>query len=231
MFDLKGYGHQLAGGTLVTVEIFLVSLVLGLIIGLIAALAKLSRRWWLRKTADLYSDLIRGLPELLTILLVYFGVPILITRLLEGFGIDFYMEVNPFVGGVVALGLYFGAYAAEIFRGAILSVPKGQIEAAQAFALTSAQIYRRIIIPQAWRIALPGLGNMTLALMKNTALVSVIGLDELMRKTSMATAITHQPFAFYFTASLIYLSLTIFTSIAMHFLERRAARGVKEVHA
>ena len=231
MFDLKGYGHQLISGTVVTVEIFLASLALGLIIGLIAALGKLSRRRWLRKTADLYSDLIRGLPELLTILLVYFGVPILITRLLDGFGIDFYMEVNPFIGGVVALGLYFGAYAAEIFRGAILSVPKGQIDAAQAFALTSAQIYRRIILPQAWRIALPGLGNMTLALMKNTALVSVIGLDELMRKTSMATAITHQPFVFYFTASLIYLSLTIFTSIAMHFLERRTARGVKEVQA
>ena len=231
MFDLKGYGHQLASGTLVTVEIFLASLALGLVIGLIVALAKLSRRPLVRRTADLYSDLVRGLPELLTILLVYFGIPILLTRLLLWFGIDFYLEVSPFVGGVVALGLYFGAYAAEIFRGAILSVPQGQIEAAQAFALSSAQTYRRIILPQAWRIALPGLGNMTLALMKNTALVSVIGLDELMRKTSMATAITHQPFTFYFTASLIYLSLTIFTSIAMHFLERRTSRGVKEIQA
>ena len=231
MFDLKGYGHQLASGTLVTVEIFLASLALGLIIGLIAALAKLSRWWCLRKAADLYSDLIRGLPELLTIFLIYFGVPILITRLLSGFGIDFYLEVSPFVGGVVALCLYFGAYAAEIFRGAILSVPKGQIEGAQAFALSSPQIYRRIILPQAWRIALPGLGNMTLALMKNTALVSVIGLDELMRKTSMATAVTHQPFTFYFTASLIYLALTVITSVAMHFLENRASRGVKEIQA
>jgi His/Glu/Gln/Arg/opine family amino acid ABC transporter permease subunit len=229
MFDLQGYGHQLASGTLVTVEIFLSSLVLGLAIGLIGALAKLSRWWLVRKTADLYSDLIRGLPELLTILLVYFGVPILIARLLSGFGIDFYLEVSPFVGGVVALAVYFGAYAAEIFRGAILSVPKGQIEAAQAFALSSGQIYRRIILPQAWRIALPGLGNMTLALMKNTALVSVIGLDELMRKTSLATAYTHQPFTFYFTASLIYLAMTIVTSIAMHFLESRTSRGVKEI--
>jgi polar amino acid transport system permease protein len=105
------------------------------------------------------------------------------------------------------------------------------VEAAQAFALPSFQIYRRVILPQAWRIALPGLGNMTLALMKNTALVSIIGLDELMRKTSMATAVTHQPFTFYFTASLIYLALTILTSIAMHFLERRASRGVREAQA
>jgi putative lysine/arginine/ornithine/histidine/octopine transport system permease protein len=231
MIDLKGYGHQLASGTLVTVEIFLASLALGLVIGLITALAKLSRQRIVRKTADLYCDVTRGLPELLTILLVYFGVPILLTRLLSGFGIDYYLEVSPFVGGVVALGFYFGAYAAEIFRGAILSVPKGQIEAAHAFALNPTQIYRRIILPQAWRIALPGLGNMTLALMKNTALVSAIGLDELMRKTSMATAITHQPFTFYFTASLIYLSLTFFISIAMHFLERRTARGVKEIRA
>ena len=231
MFDLKGYGNQLLAGTLVTVDIFLASLVLGLVIGLIAALAKLSRWWLLRKAADFYSDLIRGLPELLTILLVYFGIPILIARVLSRFDIDFYLEVSPFVGGVLALGLYFGAYAAEIFRGAILSVPKGQIEAAQAFALSSAQIHRRIIFPQAWRIALPALGNMTLALMKNTALVSVIGLDELMRKTAMATAVTHQPFTFYFTASLIYLSLTIVTSITMYFLERRTARGVKEIRA
>jgi len=231
MFDLKGYGHQLVDGTLVTVEIFLLSLVLGLIIGLVAAMAKLSRRWILRKAANLYSDLIRGLPELLTILLVYFGVPIVIARLLSALKIDFYLEVNPLVGGVVALGLYFGAYAAEIFRGAILSVPKGQIEAAEAFALNSAQTLRRIVLPQAWRIALPGLGNMTLALMKNTALVSVIGLDELMRKTSMATAYTHQPFTFYFTASLIYLGLTVVISIAMHYLERWTSRGVKEIQA
>jgi polar amino acid transport system permease protein len=185
----------------------------------------------LQKAANLYSDLIRGLPELLTILLVYFGIPILIARVLSRFDIDFYLEVSPFLGGVLALSLYFGAYAAEIFRGAILSVPKGQIEAAQAFALSSAQIHHRIILPQAWRIALPALGNMTLALMKNTALVSVIGLDELMRKTAMATAVTHQPFTFYFMASLIYLSLTIVTSITMYFLERRTARGVKEIQA
>ena len=231
MFDLKGYGHQLTSGTLVTGEIFLASLALGLIIGLIAAFAKLSRWWLLRKTADLYSDIIRGLPELLTIFLIYFGIPIFIARLLSHFGIDFYLKVSPFVGGVVALSFYFGAYAAEIFRGAILSVPKGQIEAAQAFALSSAQIYRRIILPQAWRIALPPLGNMTLALMKSTALVSVIGLDELMRKTSMATAATHQPFTFYFTASLIYLAMTVMISVAMNFLERRTSRGVKEVQA
>lgn len=231
MFDLKGYGNQIAAGAWVTVEIFLASLALGIIFGLITALAKLSRRVGIKKAADLYSDLIRGLPELLTILLVYFGLPILIARIFSVFDIDFYLEVSPFAGGVAALAIYFGAYAGEIFRGAILSVPKGQVEAAQAFALLSFQIYRRVILPQAWRIALPGLGNMTLALMKNTALVSIIGLDELMRKTSMATAVTHQPFTFYFTASLIYLALTVLTSIAMHFLERRASRGVREAQA
>ncbi|MEW6262824.1 MAG: ABC transporter permease subunit [Thermodesulfobacteriota bacterium] len=228
MLDLQGYGHQLVSGTLVTVKIFLASLAIGLIIGLITALARLSRWWLLRITASFYSDLIRGLPELLTILLVYFGVPILITRLLDGVGIAFSVEVSPFTGGVVALALYFGAYAGEIFRGAILAVPRDQIEAAQAFAFSVFQTYRRIILPQAWRIALPGLGNMTLALMKSTALVSIIGLDELMRKTALATAYTHQPFTFYFTASMIYLGLTVLISIAMHFLERSTSRGVKE---
>jgi len=231
MFDLRGYGHQLASGTLVTGEIFLASLIFGLVVGLVAAFAKLSRWWFLRKTADLYSDIIRGLPELLTIFLIYFGIPIFFARFLSFFGIDFYLEVNPFIGGVVALSFYFGAYAAEIFRGAILSVPKGQIEAAHAFALSTGQIYRRIILPQAWRIALPPLGNMTLALMKNTALVSVIGLDELMRKTSMATAATHQPFVFYFTASLIYLGMTVMISVAMNFLDHPTSRGVPEVRA
>ncbi|MEW5909021.1 MAG: ABC transporter permease [Thermodesulfobacteriota bacterium] len=231
MVDLKGYGGQIAIGSAVTVEIFTASLIVGLVIGLIAALAKLSRHRVVRIIADLYSDTVRGLPELLTILLVYFGLPILIARILSRFGIDFYLEISPFTGGVTALGFYFGAYASEILRGAILSVPKGQIEAARAFAMTRSQIYRRVILPQAWRIALPGLGNMTLALMKNTALVSIIGLDDLMRKTSMATAVTHQPFTFYFTASLIYLALTILISIAMHVLESKASRGIKEVQA
>lgn len=228
MLDLQGYGHQLISGTIVTVEVFLASLGLGLVIGLLGALAMLSRWWLLRKAAGLYSNLVRGLPELLTILLIYFGIPILISRLLSLMGMNFYLEVNPFIGGLVALALYFGAYAAEIFRGAILAVPKNQIEAGQAFALSTTMIYCRIILPQAWRIALPGLGNMTLALMKSTALVSVIGLDELMRKTSLATAYTHQPFTFYFTASLIYLGMTIVISIAMHFLERWTSRGVRE---
>jgi polar amino acid transport system permease protein len=229
MLDLKGYGSQIAAGTLVTAQIFLSSLMVGLIIGLIAALAKLSQHRSLRWAGNFYSDTIRGLPELLTILLVYFGFPILVARIFSYIGIEYYPDISPFAGGVLALGLYFGAYAAEIFRGAILSVPKEQVEAAKAFAMNQSQIYQRVVLPQAWRIALPGLGNMTLALMKNTALVSIIGLDELMRKTSMATAVTHQPFTFYFTASLIYLALTILISIAMVILESRASRGIKEV--
>ncbi|RMS44635.1 hypothetical protein ALP65_02618, partial [Pseudomonas aeruginosa] len=127
--------------------------------------------------------------------------------------------------GTLALGLCFGAYATEVFRGALLSIPRGHREAGQALGLSPGRIFWRIVLPQIWRVALPGLGNLYLILLKDTALVSLITLDEIMRKAQVASNATKEPFTFYMTAAAIYLSLTVVIMVALHFLERRAGRG------
>ncbi|WP_034020823.1 ABC transporter permease subunit, partial [Pseudomonas aeruginosa] len=130
-----------------------------------------------------------------------------------------------FAAGTLALGLCFGAYATEVFRGALLSIPRGHREAGQALGLSPGRIFWRIVLPQIWRVALPGLGNLYLILLKDTALVSLITLDEIMRKAQVASNATKEPFTFYMTAAAIYLSLTVVIMVALHFLERRAGRG------
>ncbi len=117
------------------------------------------------------------------------------------------------------------AYATEVFRGALLAIPKGHREAGQALGLSAPRIFWRIVLPQVWRVALPGLGNLYLILLKDTALVSLITLDEIMRKAQVASNATKEPFTFYMTAAFIYLGLTVFIMAALHFLERRAGRG------
>jgi polar amino acid transport system permease protein len=149
-------------------------------------------------------------------------------------GFDGYVDVSPFVAGFIALGLAFGAYATEVFRGAFLAIPPGQAEAARAAGMSRWLTLRRITLPQVWRFgrfALPGLGNLFLVLLKDTSLISVIGLDELMRKASIATSFTKEPFTFYLAAAVIYLMMTIVSMIGIHFLERRANRGVRRAAA
>ncbi|MCW9053331.1 MAG: ABC transporter permease subunit, partial [Motiliproteus sp.] len=135
-----------------------------------------------------------------------------------------------FVAGVTALSIAFGAYATEVFRGAIQEIPKGQREAAIALGMSRFQTFRRIILPQVWRLALPGLGNLFLVLLKDTALVSVIGLNELMRQTVVAVGNTKEPFTFYFAAAMVYLLMTSISMLGLHFLEKRASRGYQGAH-
>jgi len=179
-----------------------------------------------RAIASGYTGLIRGLPELLTVLIIYFGATTVLMAIASQFGYDEYIEIGPFAAGVTALGLTFGAYATEVFRGAIQSIPAGQREAGLALGMGKLRIFFRITLPQVWRLALPGLGNLFLVLLKDTALVSVIGLDDIMRKASVAVNYTKEPFTFYLAAAFIYLLLTIVTMIGLHHLEKRANRGV-----
>ncbi|MCK5531996.1 MAG: ABC transporter permease subunit, partial [Halopseudomonas aestusnigri] len=130
-----------------------------------------------------------------------------------------------FVAGTLALALCFGAYATEVFRGALLAIPKGQKEAGLALGMSNLRIFWRITLPQLWRVALPGLGNLYLIMLKDTALVSLITLEEIMRKAQTAANATKEPFTFYLLAALIYLFLTVFIMAAMHWFERRANRG------
>lgn len=226
MIDLQGFGQQLLNGTLTTLELAFASLTVGVVLGLIGASAKLSHFAPARALATAYTTLVRGVPELLTVLIIYFGATAVLMGIAGWFGYDEYIEISPFGAGVTALGLTFGAYATEVFRGALLAIPKGQREAGLVVGMSRPQIFRRIILPQVWRLALPGLGNLFLVLLKDTALVSVIGLEDIMRKANVAVGYTKEPFLFYLTAAFIYLTLTIVSMVGIHVMEKRANRGL-----
>ncbi|MFP5420445.1 MAG: ABC transporter permease [Gammaproteobacteria bacterium] len=223
-FDLYGFGPALAAGTLMTIKLALSALCLGLVLGLLGALAKTSPYKPLQWLGGTYSTIVRGIPELLWVLLIYFGTVNALRALGEYLGVGS-LELNPFAAGTIALGICFGAYATEVFRGAILAIPKGHREAGQALGMSKARIFWRLILPQMWRIALPGLGNLFMILMKDTALVSVIGLTEIMRRSQIAVTASKEPFTFFLVAAFIYLGLTVLAMIGMHFLEKRASRG------
>lgn len=227
--DLHGFGPQLALGTLMTLKLAFASLGVGLVLGLLGATAKVSHHAALRFVGESYTTLVRGVPELLVVLIVYFGSTAALTGLAGLFGIDTYVELEPFTAGTLALGLTFGAYATEVFRGALLTVPKGHVEAAHALGMGRWHTFSRIVLPQLWRVALPGLGNLFMVLLKDTALISVVGLDELMRKSQIAVGFSKEPFTFYAAAALIYLGLTVVTSGGLMALERRANRGYRRV--
>ncbi|SNS01133.1 amino acid ABC transporter membrane protein 1, PAAT family [Pseudomonas japonica] len=207
-----------------TVKLALSALCLGLALGLLGALAKTSPYKPLRWVGGSYSTIVRGVPELLWVLFIYFGSVTLMSQLGDLLGIPG-LELSAFAAGVIALGLCFGAYATEVFRGALLAIPKGHREAGLALGLSKGRIFSKLVLPQMWRIALPGLGNLFMILMKDTALVSVIGLEEIMRQSQNGVTSTKEPFTFYMVAAMIYLGLTILAMTGMHFMEKRAGRG------
>lgn len=222
-----GWGDELARGLVMTLQLALVSLCFGLVFGLLGAAGKLSRNRVLRWFADGYANVIRGVPELLIILFVFFGSGRLIRWFAAQFGYDGYIEVSAFAAGVIALSLVFGGYASETFRGAFEAIHKGQIEAARALGMSRLLILRRIQLPQVWRFALPSLGNLWLVLIKDTSLVSVIALAELLRMTNIAIGSTKQPFTFYLAACGIYLSITLLSMLGIRQLNAWARRGLQ----
>lgn len=222
--DLHGFGPALAAGALMTVQLAFSALCLGLVLGLLGALAKTSPYKPLQWLGGTYSTLVRGIPELLWVLLIYFGTVNGMRALGEWLGIP-NLALSAFAAGVIALGLCFGAYATEVFRGAILAIPKGHREAGLALGMSRSRILFKLVLPQMWRIALPGLGNLFMILMKDTALVSVIGLEEIMRHAQIAVGFTKEAFTFYMVAAIMYLGLTVLAMIGMYFLEKHAGRG------
>jgi polar amino acid transport system permease protein len=228
-FGENGWGDDIAKGALVTIELAAATLPVGLAIGLAAALAKNSNSAILRAAGNVYTTVFRGLPELLTLFIVYYGGQMLLTKLagmmVEGAAV----EVNQFVAGVTALGLVLGAFSSEVFYAAIRAVPRGQTEAANALGLAKWQAFRLVVFPQLWRVALPGLSNNWLVLLKDTSLVSVIAITDLMRQTSIAVGVTKQPFFFYLVACLIYLVFSMLSSVVFSRAEARASRGLKRV--
>ena len=196
---------------------------LAVLLGILGASAKLARSPALRWIAEIYTTLIRGVPDLVMMLLVFFGGQMLINQLAPLVGIEDYIDIDPFIAGVSTIGFIYGAYMTETFRGAILAVPAGQLEAGHAFGMSSLQVFVRILLPQMIRHALPGFGNNWLVLLKTTALLSVLGLDDVLRKASLAAGATREPFTFYITAALVYLLMTTVSVLVLSHLERRYA--------
>lgn len=225
---LYGYLPAILEGLSLTLRVSALSLAIACVFGLIGASAKLSRSRAARWTADVYTTLIRGMPELVLMLLIFYGGQIGLNRLVESQGWD-YIEIPPFVAGVLTIGFIFGAYLTETFRGAILAVPKGQAEAAQSFGMSPARVLWRIVLPQMVRHAIPGFANNWLIMIKASALVSIIGLDDMVHRAGLAAASTRAPFTFYMAVALIYLALTSVSIFALSRLEARYSLGVKKV--
>ncbi|GAB5511238.1 MAG: ABC transporter permease [Hyphomicrobiales bacterium] len=224
-FGADGWGDELAAGAWLTIRLAVATLPFGLLLGLSIALAKQSDNTYLRAIGNTYTTVFRGLPELLTLFVVYNMVQLLANRIVMFVAPGSSFEISGFAAGLVALGVVFGAFSSEVFLGAIRAVPKGQIEAGRSLGLTSVQAFGLITLPQLWRLALPGLGNLWLVLIKDTSLVSVIALNDLLRQTQVAVGVTKEPFFFYLVACLIYLVFTLISSAGINRLEVRANRG------
>lgn len=224
---LHGYGASLLQGALLTLGVALASLAIALLLGLAGALAKLSRWRWLQWPATLYTTLIRAVPDLVVMLLVFYGGQMLVNKIGEARGWD-YIDVDPFIAGVLTIGFIFGAYLTEVLRGAFLAVPPGQREAGLAYGMSPRQVLWRITLPQMLRHALPGLSNNWLVLIKSTAIVSIIGLSDLMTRGQQAAGTTREPFSFYLAVALIYLLFTSLSELGFSWASRKLAIGVKE---
>ena len=225
---LHGFLPSLLEGSAMTMAVALSSLGVAVLLGLAGALAKLSRSRLAQALAATYTTLIRGVPDLVLMLLIFYGGQLAVNTLAPMLGHEDYIDINPFVAGVLTIGFIFGAYLTESFRGAFLAVPPGQREAGLAYGMSPAQVLWRITLPQMLRHALPGLSNNWLVLIKSTAIVSVIGLSDLMTRGQQAAGTTREPFSFYLAVALIYLLFTSLSELGFGWAQRKLAIGVRE---
>ncbi len=223
-----GWGDEMFYGALMTLAVAAASYGLGVVIGTGFAAMKLSKLWALNLIADVYTTVVRGIPELLIIYLVFYGGGGVLRAIAKGvFGYGEYIDLPLFVTGMLCIGVSAGAYSTEVIRGAVLAVPVGQIEAARAVGMSKAKRFWRILVPQVARYALPGLGNVWQLTLKETSLISIIGLVEIMRQASVGSGSTKEPFTFYITAFVLYLALTSISNRGFLRAEAWASRGVR----
>ena len=228
-FASGGWGSALLAGALVTIVLALSCLPIGLPLGLGLALAARSRRRWPRAMSTVFATVFRGLPELLTLLIIYYGCQIGAQKLLSAMGYETEVAINPFVAAMIAFSLVFAAFSSQIWLGAFKTVPKGQFEAAAALGLSRRTTFTKVVLPQLVRIALPGLSNNWLSLLKDTSLVSTISLVDLMRQTNLAVSVTKEPMLFYTVACLGYLFFSAISGRLFAFLERYFSRHQRSV--
>ncbi|BBM66881.1 arginine transporter permease subunit ArtQ [Vibrio alfacsensis] len=213
---LTGYSLSLVQASWMTVQLAFTSLLVGLILAVVFASGEMSRRVIVKWPMTAFVTIVRGLPEILVVLFIYFGS----TQVLFLITGDF-IEVSPFLSGVVALSLIFASYASQTLRGALKAVGRGQREAASALGISQSHAFIRIVLPQAVRHALPGLTNQWLVLLKDTALVSLIGVTDLLKQAQLTSAATHEAFTWYATAAAIYLMITIVTQRAVKVIDKK----------
>lgn len=224
-FGPTGWGDEILSGIGVTLALALATLPVGLVIGFFVALAKQAEEPSVRLAGNIYTTIFRGLPELLTLFIVFYGAQIGIQQVLQLVGIERVIEVNAFVAGMVALGVVFSSYASEVFLSAFRAIPKGQYEGGYAVGLTYGKTMRLVVLPQLIRLALPGLANLWLILLKDTALVSAIGLSDILRQAGVAARVTKKAFLFFGAACLVYLLLAILSSIVIAWISDWAHRS------
>jgi octopine/nopaline transport system permease protein len=225
-FSSSGWGGLLLLGVLITLSVTVVALLVGAVFGALIAAAKLSNNWFAQVLGHIYTTVFRGVPELLIIYLIYFGGSSVITAIGQQFGIEGFLGLPPFAAGALAVGMICGAYQAEVYRGAFLAIPKGELEAAQAIGMHRWLRFRRIIVPQIIRSAIPGLGNVWQLSLKDSALVSVTGLADLMRTSQVAAGSTRQYLLFFIVGGCLYLALTFVSDRLFTGAERRANRSL-----
>jgi arginine/ornithine transport system permease protein len=213
-------------GMLLTVEVALLSLLIAVVLGMIGALAKLSKSRIAKNLAGIYTTVIRGIPDLVLMTLIFFGGQIIVNDIGEKLGWE-YIDVSPFVAGVLTIGFIFGAYMTETFRGGILAVSRGEIEAGYAFGMNPIQVFLRITFPAMVRHALPGFGNNWLVLTKTTALVAVIGLQDMVFNAGLAGGSTRKPFTFYCVVAFLFLVITGVSNVGVRWLDKRYSVGVR----
>ena len=220
IFGDTGWGDELLISSLMTIMVSLSAMWLGIFIAIFTTWAKISGNLILRLFANFYTTVIRGIPELLVIYLIFFGSGASIMYLAKIFGYNGYIELNAFTMGTISIGLISAAYSTEVFRGAYNIIDKGQIEAAKTLGMSKFSIFYKVLAPQILKYALPGLGNVWQITLKDTALVSVTGLVEIMRQTRIASNVTHSPLTFILSAAILYLILTTFSSKVFDKLEK-----------
>lgn len=231
-FELMGFGPTGWGSTMLfaagtTLVVAVLGFMLGGIVGSLVAWAKLSRSVTLRVLADGYTTLLRGIPDLLVIYLFYLGGSAALTAIGRMFGAQGFVGVPALATGALALGIVSGAYQAEVLRGAYLALSRGEIEAARAVGMSRALMFRRVVGPLTLRYAIPGLGNVWQLVLKESALISVTGLVELLRQAQIGSGSTREPFPFLLTAAALYLAITTVSTFGFGRLESRAMRGVR----
>lgn len=228
MEALTGWWDDYFWASVVVLKIFIASLGFMVLFGLIGATAKLSNNRLAQKMASMYTIVFRGTPEILIILLLYFGSAIALTSIVQLFNPDIkFVDIPPFWAGTFAISFIVGSYATETFRGAFLAVNSGNVEAARALGLSTFQKLIHVQIPEMWRVALPSFGNHMLSLVKDTSLISIIGLNETLYIAKQATSVTGKPFTMYIVVGAIYLGFSTVITLVVMGLEKYANQHLK----